>query len=250
MKPFEILMIYNAIAFLIITILLVLFKKFIKKDKTRDIVLKIIAISVVVIHYSSLYVDFFKNNGLAYVDKTMLLPIFPCHITMWLLLIVAFIKNKESKTYSLLAEFTCFGGTFCALIGVLFNINFLDNPNILDYHIFKGLISHSVMILGTIYLYLFKYVSLTVPSTMKSIILGEAIFVLCGGLVNLLFKIFEIPSVNAMFMLEIPFKEYPFINFYTVGIFSILFSFITLNIYELIKYPKEQRWIFNIRKKK
>lgn len=247
MEPFALLSIYNIITLVIIILLLVLCKKIINKDNIKDLVLKVTSILVVVIHFSSLYVDFFVNNGEALIENSMLLPVYPCNIIMWLLLIVAFMKDKESKLYKYLAEFTFIGGTFCGLVGVFFNINFLNNPNFLDYSILKGLISHTVMIFGTVYLYLFNYVEIEVKRTTISIIVGLLIFSVIGLIINVLFAIFDIPSVNAMFMLEPPIKELPILNFFTIGIMGVVFSFLGLNVYEYYAFPKEKRWITNIK---
>lgn len=237
----EILLLYNLITLTIVTLLLILCQKVIRKESTKDIVLKSVSVAVVAIHYSSLYVDFFTNKGEAMIENNMILPVFPCNIIMWLLLIVAFMKNKESNLYKTLSEFTFLGGTLCGLVGVLFNINFLNNPDLLDYDIFKGLISHTVMVFGTIFLY--NYVKIEVVRTTKSIFWGLVLFSVLGLAINTLFAIFEIPSVNAMFMLEPPFPQFPFINYFTIGILGMLVSFVGLNIYECIVLPKEERWI-------
>lgn len=250
MKPFEILLIYNIISLLIIICLLIICVKTIKKQNKKDIILKITSIAVIIVHYSSLYLGFFKNQGNVTVENTMLLPIYPCNIIMWLLLIVSFSKNKETKVYKLLSEFTCFGGTICGLIGSLFNVNFLNNPDLLNYNILKGLIGHSIMIFGTAYLFVFKYVKFTVSKTMMSVIVGELIFTVCGFFVNTLFAIFNVPPVNAMFMLKPPFKEVPLINFYTIMTCGLIFGFISLLIFEFFAYPKEERWINNLLRKK
>ena len=198
---------------------------------------------------SSIYVDFFNNNGQAIIENNLILPIYPCNIVMWLLVIVAFMKNKESKLFNHVAEFTFIGGTLCGVIGVLFNINFLNNPDFKDYDILKGLLSHSVMIFGTVYIYLFKYIKLDVIRTTKSIIFGLLMFTCIGLVINTLYRIFGLESVNAMFMESNPFENLPFINFFTIGVFGVLLSFVGLNIYEIITLDKEDRWITKIRKK-
>lgn len=242
MKPFEKLLIYNIVTFLIITMGLILCKKVIRKDSTKDRVLKLISIFVVIIHISSLYIDFFQNGGEVLIEDNILLPIYPCNMVMWLLLITAFIKNKESKLFLHLAEFTFLVGTFCGVVGVVFNFNFLNNPTFKDYDILKGLLSHSVMIFGTVYLY--DYVKFTVRNTMKSIIYGLLLFTFIGFSINTLFKIFGIPSVNSMYLEYPPFEEIPFINFYTIGLFGLILCFIGLNIYEYFKYEKSSRWLY------
>lgn len=250
MRPFEILLLYNLITFILMTGIMMLCKKVIIKDCTKDRVLKFVSISVVIIHYSSLYVDFFSNQGNAMIENNMILPVYPCNIIMWLLLIVSLMKNKDSKIYKMISEFTFVGGTLCGLIGVLFNINFLNNPNLLDYDIFKGLISHTIMIFGTIYLFVFKYVKLEVVRTTKSIIFGIVLFAICGLIVNTLFEIFNIPSVNAMYMLEAPLPALSFFNFYTIGIIGLVLAFIGLNLYEYFSLPLEERWLTKYMKRR
>ena len=222
---------------------MILCRKVIRKENTKDIVLKSVSIAVVLIHLSSLYVDFFANNGEAMIEDNILLPIYPCNIIMWLLVVVAFIKNKKSKIFNMLAQFTFLVGTVAGLAGVLINFNFLNNPTLADYDILKGLLSHWVMIFGTIYLYVFKYIKLDVINTTKSITCGLLLFALIGAIINGLFFVFGIPNVNAMYMLYPPIPEFPFINFYTIGIFGVLITFIGLNIYEIFTVKKEDRWI-------
>ena len=249
MNPFVILLLYNLIAFTIISLLLVACKKGIRKDSTKDLILKLSSIIVILIHYSSLYVDYFTNQGTAIIEDNMLFPIYPCNILMWLLLIVSLINNKETKVYKYLSEFTFIGGTICGIIGVVFNINFLNDPNISNYNILKGLLSHWVMIFGAICLFLFKFVKIEVKRTMISIIIGSLIFFFTGITINLLYKAFNLHDINVMFIFKAPFEQYPFINFYTIEAFLITTSFIGLNIYEAVTLPKEERWLTKIRKK-
>ena len=243
MEPFVMLLIYNIIAIIATVIVMIICKKTIKSDKTKDIVLKVVSILVVALHYSSVYVDFFKNGGSATIGSNMILPVYPCNIIMWMLVIVAFMKNRESKLYQTLSEYTFIGGTLCGLIGVFFNFNFLDTPSFADYTVLKGLLSHSVMIFGTVYLFVFKYAKLEVVRTMRSIFYGLLIFTVIGFIINFSFAIFSVPSVNAMYMLEPPIPEVPILNFFTIGALALLLSFIGLNIYEIFTLPKEERFI-------
>ena len=104
------------------------------------------------------------------------------------------------------------------------------------------------MIFGTIALFVFNYVQLEVKRTTLSIIIGLLIFSIIGLIINVLFAIFDIPSVNAMFMLEPPIKELPIFNYFTIGILGIMFSVIGLIIYEHFRLPKEKRFITTLRK--
>ena len=78
--------------------LLIVFALFIKEEKKKVSLLKWIAVVTVVLHYSNIWVQFFGNGGSTDgLEGSHLLPIYPCHIMMWLLFIAAFIKNKSKK---------------------------------------------------------------------------------------------------------------------------------------------------------
>ena len=228
---------------------LILCNKVIRKEKVKDNLLKFISILVVMIHISSLYVDFFVSSGQAVVEDNIILPIYPCNVVMWLLLITAFIKNKKGKVFSHFAEFTFIVGTICGLVGVLFNVNFLNTPSFKDYDILKGLLSHSVMIFGTLYIGTMGYVKITVKNTMKSFMYGLILFLLIGLSINKLFNVFGIEGVNSMYLDSPPLPSSPFINFYTISLSGLIIGFLGLNIYEFIKYDKEDRWIYKIKMK-
>lgn len=249
MGAFEKLTLYNIITLVIVTLLLILCKKKVGKERTKDLILKISSIAVVVIHMSSIYYHYFFDKVIE-VEDNMFLPIYPCNIVMWLLVIVAFMRNKESKWFKLLAGFCFLGGTVCGLIGVIANINYLNNPNFLDFDIMKGLVSHDVMIFSTLYLGIMGYVEVDFVNSMKSNIFGLLLFCVIGGLINLLYWCFGLDDVNAMFMISPPFEDLPFINFFTIGIGSVIILFIGLNIYELIAIPKEKRWLIKFLKKR
>ena len=53
---------YTIISILITAILLVLAKKFVKKQKHKDLILILSAVVTVAIHYSGLFYDFFSNH--------------------------------------------------------------------------------------------------------------------------------------------------------------------------------------------
>ena len=73
---------------------------------------------------------------------------------------------------------------------------------------------------------------------------------ICGLIVNTLFEIFNIPSVNAMYMLEAPLPALSFFNFYTISIIGIVLAFIGLNLYERFSLPLEERWLTKYMKRR
>lgn len=218
-----------------------------KTQRAKDIVLKISAISTVVLHYSNLWVDYFSNGGSAEIENNHILLVYPCNIIMWFLFIVALSDKKDSKIIQMLSEFTFWGGIICGSIGIIFNINYDNNPNLLDYDILKGLVSHSTMLFGCIYLLVGKYVKIRVFNVV-SCVAGLLFFVIDGAFINWLFRIFEIPSVNAMFLEESPLPEYPWISVHLLAVVALVILFGALALYEKKCFPAEERWDTQLKK--
>lgn len=86
---------YMVITFSLTAVLLIILHYKVTTTTGKVNVLKISAILTVIVHYSSLWVDYF-SYGSATVQNTMLLPIYPCNIMMWLLLAVSFVKNVKA----------------------------------------------------------------------------------------------------------------------------------------------------------
>ena len=228
----------------IIVTIVIINKKGISKP-TKDLLLKIFATLTVALHFSSLWVDYLKT-GTATVDNTMLFPIYPCNICMWLLLIYAFGKNKESKVFKTIAEFLAIGGTVCGVIGLVANDIFLRTPSFLVYDSLKGLLSHSSMIFGTMIILCTGYIEIRALSITKSTFAGLMLFATIGALINSLFKMCRIDSVNAMFMEEFP-LDMPGANFITMGLLALVVVLLGTTVYEISTLEKTDRWFNKIR---
>ena len=152
---------YVLISGLLTAVGLILTAKYCRTQKQKDVVLKASALVTVALHYSNLWVDFF-STGTATLGQNQLLAVYPCNVMMWLLLVAAFIKKRNSAFYTVLAESVFWVGTICGVVGILFNANYSNNPNLLDYGIFQGLISHTTMVFGCIYMLVGKYVRIRV----------------------------------------------------------------------------------------
>ena len=235
-----------SVMILIFISLFIIFKK-VKDESKKDKILKVFALLTVIIHYSSLWVDYL-TTGSAEVENTMLFPIYPCNICMWLLLIVAFMKNKKSFIFKSMAEFLSIGGTLCGVIGLFANEIFLSTPDFTNWDSLKGLLSHSTMIFGTLFILTQGYVKIKAISLTISCTLGLLLFAVDGGLLILLFRIFKLPEINIMFMLEFP-LDIKGANFMTLGLLGIIVSFLIGNIFELIFIKKEERWYYQINRK-
>ena len=227
-------------SFTIIALLETVLFFFVKTENRKVRILKIAAVATVVIHYSSLYVDFFKT-GTAEINDTMLLPVYPCNIAMWFLLIVAFVKNRESKVYKVMAEFTFYLGVVGGVVGILFNEVYAATPNLSDWSVLKGLLSHATMLFGAIYLLLGGFIKIRVTNTI-SVAIGMIFMVIDGGIIIGLYKLFNLTPQNIMYLLEPPYPNLPWLNTWVIGIAAVLLAFAITAVYEQIAIKKEDRW--------
>lgn len=234
---------YMGISLFITIILLVVFAKFIKDNNYKNTILKAIAIIVVAIHFSPLWINYLKY-GYAEVASPMLFPIYPCNVIMWLLLIVAsfnFNKNKDKVWYKILSEFVAIAGVICGCIGIILNENFISNPTLTDYEILSGMLSHSFMVLGCLYLFVSGFVKIRVFNVV-SCFCGLILFLIDGGIINLIYYLAKLDPCNSMYMLEVPFDNFPWLTPYLMGIFGLAIIFIVAVIVEQLVYKKEDRW--------
>ncbi len=228
------------ISFLITAGLLTICYFFVRSETGKSAVLKTAAIATVFLHFSPLWVDFF-TTGSAQVSSVMLLPIHPCNVCMWILLVLSCVKKKNTVAYRIASEGLFWVGTVCGFIGIFLNENFANNPTLADWEILKGLLSHSTMIFGTLYLLVGGFVKIRVFNIWgtASILL---LFLLDGYIVNGLYTYFQLPAVNSMYLQQAPFPNLPWFTTPIMGIFGVLIVFIFTVLYEFLSLPKEERW--------
>ena len=239
---------YMVISGIISVLLLWLMSKHLTTEEKKYNALKFYAIITVIIHYSSLWVDFF-SEGVAEVESVMLLPIYPCNILMWLLVASAFVKKRETVAYRMLTEFTFLGGVVCGFIGILLNENYDSNPTLLDYDVLKGLLSHSTMIIGCAYLAVSGIVKIRVKNVI-SVVAGLILFLADGAIINTLYAVFNLDPCNSMYLLEAPFENIPWLITPVMGLMGVALAFILTALYEQIFLPEDQRWYMLLRENK
>ena len=222
---------------------------FIKNKTLNKVAIWFFAISTVVIHFSGLWHEYL-TQGTAQAGLEYIFPIHPCHICMWLLVISATVMDKDTVIARLVKDFTFLGGTVCGSVGILFNINFDKNPTLTDYHVLKGLVSHSTMVAGCLLLFVAGYASARLWRSITSTLFGLGLFVCDGMLVNHVFEVFGVKACNAMYLQEAPFEQFPFVNIYSITVLAILVSAIIGVTYEFVFLPKEKRWYKLLGKKK
>ena len=241
-------LLYIIVSTFVLVLLLVICNKFIKNQSAKDKILKVSAILTVIIHYSTLYVDYF-STGSASVDNTMLIPVYPCNVVMWLLVIVAFMKNRRGKFYNVLVEMTFYIGMVGGIVGILFNEIYISNPNLGDWDVMNGLLSHSTMLFGCTYLLVGKYMNIRV-SNVLSVFYGLLLLLVDGIVVIGLYKLFNMDPPNSMYLLENPFPEITWFNTGIIGVLGLCIVFIITVIYEQVALVEENRWYTKIKESK
>lgn len=233
---------YIVISGILTAALLTLADVFVKDEKSKNRILNFFAIATVLIHYSNLWVDYFASGGSASIENNHILPVYPCNVVMWMLLIAARLQNKRGLLFQLLGEFCFYGGTICGVIGIVLNANFGNNPTLADYDILKGLLSHSTMLFGCLYMLVGKYIKIRVFNVV-SVSAGLSCFVLCGWGVNTLYEYFGMEAPDGMFLRSNPYFD---VSPIVLGVWAILLLFCCLALWEM-RLPKEERWYSKLR---
>jgi hypothetical protein len=156
---------------------------------------------------------------------------------MWMLLIAALMRNKKRLIFQMLGEFCFYGGSICGIVGIVLNANFGNTPTIADYDILKGMLSHSTMLFGCLYMMVGGFIRVRMFNAV-SVAAGLGTFVLCGMAVNRLYEQFGMTPPDGMFL-----KSNPYISVSPIilGIVAVALLFCGLAIWEL-RLPKEERW--------
>ena len=217
--------------------LLLLAQRLAKTEKAKNRILKFFAIITVVIHYSNLWVDYFTSGGTATVENNQILPVYPCNVVMWMLLAASLMRSKKSLIFQMLGEFCFWGGTVCGVVGIVLNANFGNNPTLADYDILKGMLSHSTMLFGCLYMLVGGFIQIRVFNAV-SVAAGLGTFVVCGVAVNRLYERFGMTAPDGMFLKSNPYTS---VSPIVLGIVAVALLFCGLAIRDL-RLPKEERW--------
>ncbi len=228
-----------------LTALIILFAKRIKSRHWKNVLLVTIALVTRIIHISRIYVTFFTDpvivNGVRYgrAWDDMFLPIYFCNYCMFLLILAAVWTDKKSRFFNNLATFTAYG---CIVGGTMTILG--APPGVSEWSTFQLALSHSTMLLGGWWLIAGGYVNVNVynaiPMTFGFISCG-----IVGGLCELVYHVFGLPSPNAMFMVTgVPGVEWCKWWVIVIGTYLVVFAYASL--YERFTREKQRRWYRNI----
>ena len=228
---------YIILSGVITILLLALCRHYVWDESKKNCILKITAVVTVLIHYSNIWVEYFTTGGTVTVENNHLLPVYPCNVVMWMLLIVACMKEKKGLWFDMLAEFCFYGGTVCGVLGIVLNANFDNTPTLADYDVLKGLLSHSTMLFGCLYMLIGGYIRIRVFNSV-SIMAGLLCFISCGMAVDSLYIVCGMEAPDGMWLRS---NEYLPIPPLLLGALAPVIVFIVLSLWEL-RLPSEERW--------
>ena len=208
---------------------------FVKNRKAKDAILKSFALATFIIHISIMWVDFLKN-GKAEAYDNILFPIYFCNFIMYLLLICAFMPNKESRVFKVFATFVAYAGVFGSVITLV--ITPFEIPA--TYERVKSLVSHVTMLWGCLYLFVGGYVKIGVFNLIPYVI-GLAGCGIVGVIVNAVFLWAGLGERNAMYLQHPP-AEAPMLSCWAISGLMLLVIFIFAALYECFAYGKQKRF--------
>lgn len=228
---------YITVSGVLTVVLLMLCRARIQNSSAKNYILKLSAVLTVAIHYSNIWVNYFASGGSTVFENNHILPVYPCNVVMWMLLIASCCQNKKRLLFQLLGEFCFYAGTVGGIVGVVFNTNFANTPTLADYDILKGLLSHSTMLFGCLYMLVGGFIQIRMFNVV-SLCAGLGCFVACGISVNALYTYFGMTPPDGMWLLSNPYCR---VSPLLLGALIVFLLFIVLCIRER-HLPQEERW--------
>lgn len=208
---------------LLLTVAFLFFgKKFLKTQKYKDIYLKFWAVLTVFLHLSPLWIEYL-NGETPIARDNMLFPIYFCNLTMYFLMVVSLWGNKKTKVFKYIAIIAAYAGVFGSLISLFYPDYYLGDQTMFEWGVFKSMLSHSTMLVGSLYLFVGKYFKAEFKNSYVFGI-GLLFFGLIGVIVNAVFESAGLHDPNSMYLSRPPIEEVPFLNVYTIALLMLLFT--------------------------
>lgn len=230
-------LLYIFISLILTILILYLATKYIKKFKHKEWFLKFWAVLTVFLHWLPLWVSHLQGQD-AIAANNQLFPIYFCNMSMYLLVITAFWGDKKSKSFHYLSVITCYAGALGALISLFYPEYYLGSGNIFELGVIKSMLSHSTMLIGSLYLMTGKYFKVKLKDNVIIYGVGLLGFGVIGLAVNGLFALVGLPQPNAMFLQKPPIEEVPFLNVFVIALLMML---VVAGISYTIEYLETKR---------
>ena len=248
------LLVFNFILIALIAAGLLAVKKYVKKDRTQNILLCAAAVFTILFHYSSFLFKLASGgNAVEYLSENpnLILPIYPCNAVMWTALLFALLKNKKSALGIFFADYLFWFGIVSTLVGMFANVDFINNPTLLDYKNIKSIAAHATLLFNVLLLPVFGYIKTDVKRNMKSIIISVFVMAGIGCYCNLVFRALVSESaaydVNSMFLIHSPFEGAGFLTYPVISIIAVPVYFAVFVVCDTIFGKKGERFFDKLR---
>ena len=137
-------------------------------------------------------------------------------------------------------------------IGMLANVDFINNPTLLDYENFKSIGAHGTLLFNVLLIPVFGYNKIDVMRNLKSIIVSIIAMAIIGGYCKL--GVYAIGSesmaydVNSMFLIHSPFEGVEFLTYPVISLIAIPIYLAEFIICDLIAHKKGDRFYNKFKK--
>jgi len=222
------LLIFNLILIALIVLGLWLIKKYVKQERTQNIILVLAALFTILFHYSTfLFKLLFGGNAMEYLSETpnLILPIYPCNVVMWSALIFALLKNKSSRLGAFFTDYIFWFGIISTLVGMFANVDFINNPTLADYENVKSIAAHATLLFNVLLLPLFGHIRINVKRNITNIIISIFVMAVIGCYCNLVFRALVSEAaaydVNSMFLIHSPFDALRFLTYPVISLIAV-----------------------------
>ena len=222
------LLIFNFILIVFIALGLWLIKKYVKRERTKNLIFCVAAVFTILFHYSTLCFKLLTNgNAMDYLRDTpnLILPIYPCNVVMWSALIFAFLKNKNSRVGKFFADYLFLFGIISTLVGMFANVDFINNPTLADYNNFKSIAAHATLLFNVLLLPIFGHIKINIKRNLLNIIISIFVMAAIGFYCNLVFYVLVSAEaaydVNSMFLIHSPFEGLDFLTYPVIALIAV-----------------------------
>ncbi len=227
--------------------------RFKQTEKTKEMLLKTLALSTFVIHISIIWYLFITSDmafdGTGPHDKfppNLLFPIATCNIIAFFNLVIAFL-DKNSKLFKFLAP-------ACAWIGCIGAVlSLFGGADGSGYYATRSMVSHFLMFLTSSYLFIAGYVKIRVLWNMLSVTVMLLFNGLLGGLTIWIYSAlgWNYSDANPMWLFRGLIPSVEATKGYYAFIYVLIFVFIFTALWEQFKIKDlGERWYARLRKTK